>query len=172
MAREGALPKIFGDIHPRYLTPGFATLAMGAVSVVWYLGLVALADKNVLTDSVAATAIGIAFYYGLTGFACTVFYRRELFKSAKNFICIGVVPTAGGLMMLALLVAACINYSSPDQNKTAFFGIGGALVFALGALVLGLLLMAWARLALPDFFRRQPGVVDPAQVGADTAHRP
>ena len=28
----------------------------------------------------------IAFYYGLTGFACVVYYRRELFKSVKNFV--------------------------------------------------------------------------------------
>ena len=43
---------------------------MGAVSIVWYLALVLFGDNNVLTDSVTATAIGIAFYYGLTGFAC------------------------------------------------------------------------------------------------------
>ena len=36
MARAGALPKKFGAIHPRYLTPGFATLVMGAVSIVWF----------------------------------------------------------------------------------------------------------------------------------------
>ncbi len=172
MAREGALPRIFGDIHPRYRTPGFATLAMGAVSIVWYLGLVSLSDNNVLADSVTATAIGIAFYYGLTGFACAMFYRRELLKSATNFICIGLVPVAGGLAMLALFVGSCVNYWSPDQNKTAFYGVGAALIFGLGALVAGVLLMIWARLALPDFFRRKPDVVDPAQVGSDTAHRP
>jgi amino acid transporter len=171
MAREGALPRIFGDIHPRYRTPGFATLAMGAVSIVWYLGLVSLSDNNVLADSVTATAIGIAFYYGLTGFACAMFYRRELLKSATNFICIGLVPVAGGLAMLALFVGSCVNYWSPDQNKTAFHGVGAALIFGLGALAVGVLLMIWARLALPDFFRRKPDVVDPAQVGSDTAHR-
>ena len=172
MAREGALPRIFGDIHPRYRTPGFATLAMGAVSIVWYLGLVSLSDNNVLADSVTATAIGIAFYYGLTGFACAMFYRRELLKSATNFICIGLAPVAGGLVMLALFVGSCVNYWSPDQNKTAFHGVGAALIFGLGALAVGVLLMIWARLALPDFFRRQPDVVDPAQVGADAAPRP
>ena len=61
MARMGALPKAFGAIHPRYLTPSFATLVMGAVSIAWYLGLVFISDNNVLTDSVTATAIGIAF---------------------------------------------------------------------------------------------------------------
>ena len=145
MARVGALPKRFGEIHPRHLTPGFATLAMGAISIVWYIGIVFLSDNNVLADSVTATAIGIAFYYGLTGFACVVYFRREIFKSLKNFVFIGVVPAIGGLSMLALFVGACVNFASPDQNKTSFGGIGAALIFGLGGLGIGVVLMAWAR---------------------------
>ena len=34
----------------------------------------------------------IAFYYALTGFACAIYYRRELTKSVKNFFFIGVGP--------------------------------------------------------------------------------
>jgi amino acid transporter len=168
MARAGALPKKFGEIHPRYLTPGFATLAMGVVSIVWYLGLVLISDNNVLTDSVTATAIGIAFYYGLTGFACVAYYRRELFKSVKNFILIGVVPAAGGIAMLALFVGACVNYLNPDQSKTAIYGIGAALIFGIGALVLGLVLMVLARLALPDFFKRKAEVAEPLPAAIDS----
>ena len=37
----------------------------------------------------------IAFYYALTGFACAIYYRRELTKSAKNFLFIGVGPVVG-----------------------------------------------------------------------------
>ena len=63
--------------------------------------------------------------------------------------------------MLALLIAACVTYSDPSQGKTAFHGIGAPLVFGIGALVAGIVLMAWARLALPDFFRRKREVFDP-----------
>ncbi len=164
MARVGALPKRFGDIHPRHLTPGFATLAMGAISIAWYIGIVFLSDNNVLADSVTATAIGIAFYYGLTGFACVVYFRREIFKSLKNFVFIGVVPAIGGLSMLALFVGACVNFANPDQNKTSFDGIGAALIFGLGGLGIGVLLMAWARLSLPAFFRRRREVAQPDMV--------
>jgi hypothetical protein len=128
---------------------------------------VCLSNNNVLADSVTATGIGIAFYYGLTGFACAVFYRHELAKSARNFVFMGLIPVAGGLIMLALLIGACITYESPDQNKTSFDGIGAALIFGLGALVLGVPLMGWSRLALPGFFQRQPDVADPAQVAAE-----
>jgi amino acid transporter len=169
MARAGALPKKFGEIHPRYLTPSFATLAMGAVSIVWYIGLILISNNNVLTDSVTATAIGIAFYYGLTGFACVVYHRRELLNDLRSFVFMGVVPAAGGVIMLMLFIAACINYSDPAQGKASFHGIGAALIFGVGAIVLGLLFMALARLALPDFFKRKREVFDPARRPHDRA---
>jgi amino acid transporter len=169
MAHAGAIPKRFGAIHPRYLTPGFATMFMGAFSIVWYIALSYIPNADILADSVTATAFGIAFYYALTGFACAAYYRRELRKSAKNFILIGVIPALGGLIMLALFVMACQSYVKPDQDNTSIFGIGPPLVFGVGALVLGLILMVVARLALPDFFRRKLEVVDPAHVAAETA---
>ena len=169
MARMGALPQIFGDIHPRYLTPSFATLVMGAVSIAWYVGLVFISDNNVLTDSVTATAIGIAFYYGLTGLACVVYYRHEHMKGVKNFVFYGALPALGTIIMFALLVAACINYSDPSQGKTSIHGIGAPLVFGVGAIVFGVILMVLARLALPNFFRRKREVFDPVHVTAETA---
>ncbi len=162
MARAGSLPKEFAEIHPRHLTPGVATLAMGAVSIAWYLALVIFSNNNVLTNSVTATAIGIAFYYGLTGFACVAYFRREIFKSAKNFIFIGLIPAVGGLSMTALFVGSCINYASPDQSKTSFAGVGAALIFGAGGMLIGVVLMLWMRLVLPAFFRRRTEVADPA----------
>ncbi len=167
MARAGALPRKFAEIHPHYLTPSFATLVMGVISIIWYLGITFISNNDVLTDSVTATAIGIAFYYGLTGFACVVFYRRELLNSFKNFVFIGLVPALGGLAMLALFIESCINYSNPDQDKTSFHGIGAALIFGVGALVLGLIIMAFARVGFPLFFKRRPEVVDPALIAPE-----
>ena len=69
MARFGAIPKIFGRIHPRYLTPDVSTLMMGAVSLVWTLVIINV-SQNVLSDSITGIGFGIAFYYGFTGFAC------------------------------------------------------------------------------------------------------
>jgi amino acid transporter len=167
MARAGALPKRFANVHPRYRTPGFATLAMGAVSIVYYVGLALLPNGDILNDSVTATAFGIAFYYGLTGFACVIFYRRELGKNLRNFIFIGIVPALGGLIMLALFVLAFASFRQPDQDSTAIFELGPPLVLGVGALLLGLIAMAVARLCLPDFFEREAEVVDPALVAAE-----
>ena len=66
---------------------------MGVVSIVWYVGLT-LVSEDVLGDSIAALGLMIAFYYGLTGFACTWYYRKEIFKSVKAFFAVGVMPAA------------------------------------------------------------------------------
>ncbi len=68
---------------------------MGALSIVWYVGLTLISD-NVLVASIAALGLMIAFYYGITGFACAIYFRHELLKSAKNFFFIGVCPVVGG----------------------------------------------------------------------------
>ena len=169
MAREGAIPAKFAEIHPRYRTPGFATLVTGGASIVWYVLLTFLPTGGILAASVTATAFGIAFYYALTAFACVAYYRRELGKSLENLLVMGVLPGLGGLMMAALFVEACISYAHPDDGQTALFGVGPALVFGVGALALGFVLMLLARLSLPAFFDRETEVVDPAAVGADVA---
>jgi amino acid transporter len=161
MARARAIPKAFGDIHPEHLSPGVATLAMGGVSIVWYVVMTIL-SQNVLTDSILALGLGIAFYYGLTGLACVVYYRRHIFDSAKNFVFIGVLPLLGSAILAALFVKSCVDLGRTNSGDTVIFGVGGPLVIGLGALLLGVPLMLWANLKYRDFFRRRPGVVDPA----------
>src|SRR5262249_4476924 len=80
MARFKSIPSAFGRIHERYLTPSVSTLTMGAVSLVWTLFIINV-SQNVLADSITGLGFQIAFYYGLTGFACVIYYRKEIFKS-------------------------------------------------------------------------------------------
>jgi amino acid transporter len=167
MARSRAIPTRFGAIHPRYLSPSLATLAMGGVSVVWYVVMTIL-SKHVLSDSILALGLGIAFYYGLTGFACAVFYRRELLKSARSFFFVGVLPVAGGTILFALFIKSCFDLSKKSAGSTVIFGLGGPFVIGLGALVIGIPLMLLAQWKLPDFFKRTPELADPSIV----AHAP
>jgi len=152
MAVAGALPKRFAEIHPRFLSPSFATLVMGGISIVWYVGLTIL-SKNVLEDSILAIGLSIAFYYALTGFACVVIYRRELLSSTRNFVLIGVLPAVGGLIMLVLFCKSC--FSLTNAGSTALFGLSAPLVIGLGTLLFGFVVMAFARWGLPGFFRRK-----------------
>jgi amino acid transporter len=160
MARKGALPRMFARIHPRYQTPDVSTLLMGAVSIVWYVGLTAVSE-NILADSIAALGLMIAFYYGITGFACAVYYRRELTKSVRNFVYVGVLPVLGGLSLAGIFVKSCYDLGKVDSGSTKILGVGGPLVIGLGGLLLGVVLMIWWNLTHPEFFRRRLEVADP-----------
>jgi amino acid transporter len=150
MGAYRALPRKFADIHPRYLTPTWATWGMGIASIVFYVGLT-LISENVLADSISATGLLIAFYYGLTGFACVWFYRREL--RGRGLWTKGVLPGLGGLMLLVAFVLSSIDYASADAGSTTVFGIGGVFVIGIGAIALGAVLMlVYSRIA-PAFFR-------------------
>ena len=41
----------------------------------------------------------IAFYYGLTGFACVWYYRKSLTESTRSFWLRGVLPLLGGVIL-------------------------------------------------------------------------
>ena len=53
-------------------------------------------------DAVTAIGLYIAFYYGLTGFACVWYYRKTLTSSARNLWMQGILPVTGRLIMYVL----------------------------------------------------------------------
>ncbi len=160
MARAKALPHSLGKVHPRYLTPHVSTIAMGAASIVWYVGLT-IVSEDILFDSLAALGLMIAFYLGITGFACTIYYRRELLRSVKNLFFIGVGPTVGGAILFYLLIKNGIELADPANSESgnSWLGLGPPLVIAVAFLILGVLLMVVQWRKLPAFFRRRPEVV-------------
>src|SRR4029077_4740201 len=120
MAAHGAIPKHFARINPRFLTPGVSTIWMCVVSIACFVALNSL-SSNILGDSVTATGFGIAFYYGLTGFACFWYFRRELTKSLRNLVCVGLLPLIGCLVLFTLL-----SYDIYQQTDPAFSNVGHA----------------------------------------------
>ncbi|MDQ6607199.1 MAG: APC family permease [Actinomycetota bacterium] len=172
MGRAGAIPKQFGNVHPRYLSPGFSTIWMGTVSMIVYVLLSVTSHDNLIADAFTSLALTIAFYYGFTGFACVIFYRRHLFASLKNFVMIGVLPLAGGLILTWVLIKAVIDYSKPHSGYAKpFLGIGSPIAIALATIILGIVLMLIQWRIAPEFFRRKPEVVDPASFAASPAGR-
>ena len=152
-----ALPASFAKIHRTYLTPTTSTIAMGVVSIAFYV-LFTLISPNLLTALIGAVGLMIAFYYGLTGFACVWFYRKTLTSSARDFMMRGVLPLAGGLILAAVFVYGLIQYAKPDWlvddsgNNVTIFGFGAVAVVGIGALALGVVMMVIWWIASPDFF--------------------
>lgn len=150
MATYRALPRRFAEIHPRFFTPTWSTWGMGIASVVFYVGLTRV-SKNVLADSITAVGLLIAFYYGLTGFACVWYYRHQL--RGRDLWMKGVLPFLGGLMLLAAFVKSAVDYADPNVGKTTVFGLGGVFIVGIGSLLFGAVLMLGYSRAAPAFFR-------------------
>jgi amino acid transporter len=159
MARAGALPERLGVVHPRYMTPHVATILFGVLSIVWYVGLT-IVSENILFDSIAALGLLIAFYYGLTGFACAIYYRREGRKSLKGLLFAVVAPALGGLMLGWILVKSIIDLSDPANSESgnSWFGLGPPLVIGIGFMVLGVVLMLWWSRGQRAFFGQKAQV--------------
>jgi amino acid transporter len=162
MARFGAIPAAFGRIHHRYLTPDVSTLVMGAMSLAWTLFIINV-STSVLGDAIIGLGFQIAFYYGLTGFACVVYYRREIFKSVRNFIMVGVAPLLGGGLLTFIFVKAFSTYQNPEETETGseFLGFGVPVAIGVGLILLGVVVMFFANYVYPRFFSRKREVVDP-----------
>lgn len=159
MGAKGAIPDYWARVSPRFQTPTNATVWMGVLSVVWYVGL-KLISENVYYDAIAALGLMIAFYYGLTGYACALYYRHELLQSGRNLLLMGVLPIAGGIALTWAFVKSSIDLADPANSYTGaeLFGLGVPLALSIGLGLLGLLLMVLWRLRSPDFFRRRPEV--------------
>ena len=71
---------------------------MGATAVGFYLVL-SIISENALADSIASLGLAVAFYYGITAFACVAYFRKTLFRSARNFFLRGLLPLLGGIGM-------------------------------------------------------------------------
>jgi amino acid transporter len=164
MATYRAIPKSFAKIHPRYLTPTVSTIVMGAVSAVLYVIMNYISAGFVIADAVTAIGLYIAFYYGLTGFACAWYYRKTLRQSQRNLWMRGILPALGGLIMYAAGgwsiwadwdVASENSYTSWLMPFWPHWYIGGAFVVAFLSALVGLICGIWVRFAMPAYFRKQ-----------------
>lgn len=163
MARRHAMPRTLGRIHPRFRTPDVSTWTVAVIAAVWYV-VVDLISENALIDSVSALSLLIAFYYGLTGVACAVYYRRELLRSVPNFLLIGVGPLVGAFLLFWLLVQSIVDMADPENSYTgqAWLGVGPPLVIGVFIFAVGLVFMVGWRLHDRRYWNEKPGVVDPA----------
>jgi amino acid transporter len=168
MGTYRAFPQRFATVHPRFQTPSFATLAAGVGAATFY-AVLTFASENVLTDTIYSLGIMICFYYGLVAFACIWYFRRELTRSASDFVYKLLFPLLGGLGLALVFFITLRDSASPDYGSGAsVLGVGLVLVLGLGLIAIGLLFMLWQRSRDPAFFRGETLVKDtPALVVED-----
>lgn len=156
MAVSGAFPDKFKEVHPEYGTPAFGTWVIGAAAIIWYV-VGSWISQNFLFDSLSALSIVVAFYYGLTGLACAIYWRKELRRSLKGFLLVGVAPVVGAITLFVLLVMAMVEYADPaaSYTETAILGMGAPLFMALLIFVVGLALMVVSRMTFAQAYFRK-----------------
>jgi amino acid transporter len=161
MATYKAIPSAFGRVHKRFLTPTVSTVVMGLVSIALYVALNYQSNgSGVIADSVTALGAMIAFYYGLTGFACVWYFRKSLTESSRNLWLRGIVPLAGAVILwFAMFWFLWYNWVTPSNSYTTWTipgthrVVGGVIILDVAAIVLGIVLffIYWA--VRPAFFR-------------------
>ncbi len=172
MAHWKAVTALLGRVHKRYLTPTVSTLGMGAVSIAVTVPLLLLSE-HVLTDSITAIGFPICFYYGFTGIACAVYYRRELFKSAHNFLLLGLAPLTGGLMLFYVFYKALVFYGETEHVESSpILGITLPIWMGVGGLLLGVVLMLISRPFFREFFSRKTETARPGLLEEPVEHAP
>jgi amino acid transporter len=166
MAAYKALPKAFAKVHPRFMTPTISTVVMGVISIVVYVGMNYSSNGiGVIGDAVIAIGLYIAFYYGLTGFACTWYYRKNLTSSTRNLFMQGIFPALGGLMLWFLGGwSVWLDYDVATENDYTMWTVpglnwqvGGAFVIAVASLLVGIVVFLYCRYVKPGppFFKKQ-----------------
>jgi amino acid transporter len=160
MAAYRAIPYKFARIHPRYLTPTWSTVGMGVVSAAVYLVLTGI-SSNIVNDSIDSVGLMIAFYYGMTGFSCFWYYRKDAgsMPVAEKWRLL-VAPFLGGVILLVLFIYAADQYWNPNYGYTVLklpfwpdWRIGGTFLIGIGSLVIGAVLMVIYRFIAPPFFK-------------------
>jgi amino acid transporter len=127
MAKEKTLPARFGQLHPEWHTPVFATAVVAVVSlVIFVVSSFAHSVNQVLGDAISAIGLQIAVYYSLAGLTAVVAFRKLAFKSASNFLLMFLFPLLGGAFMLFIFVESLTSGSLSSTD--IWIGIGAILI--------------------------------------------
>jgi amino acid transporter len=155
MAHWKAVTSLLSRMHKRYLTPTVSTLGFGLLSIAVTVPLLLLSE-SVLADSVTAIGFPICFYYGFTGVACPIYFRRDLTESARNFFLLGVGPLLGGLILWGVGLKAAFYYGhAANVESKPILGITLPLWLGIGGMILGLVIMLVSRPYFREFFSRK-----------------
>ena len=122
MGRDGAMPTAFGAVDQRTETPVRAMyLLIGVGLVVLWVSSLMPTINVIITDSVNAIGIQVAYYYGLAGLVAA-WMLRDLYKeSVWRWIAFCLFPAASAIFLFVMALYAITTFNT----ITNLVGIGG-----------------------------------------------
>ena len=171
MAVYKAIPAKFGEVHPRYKTPGFATLVMGATAIGFYL-ILSLISTDALADSIASLGWP---WRSTTGSPPSPVWST----SAAPCSAAPGTSSSAGCCRCSAGSAWCPPSSWPRSSTSTrstprprFGPLGGIFVIGIGMLALGVPLMIACAVRLKAFFRGETLNADTPILVPDTGEPP
>jgi amino acid transporter len=124
-ARDGALRPQYAKLHKSWKTPWLATsVIVGFGLALLFLSSFFPSINLIIKDSVNAIGFQVAFYYGLSGYACVWRFRKQAMTSISSFLLLLLWPAISATFLVFI---AC--YSIPTFDLvTLLIGIGGIAV--------------------------------------------
>jgi amino acid transporter len=122
MGRDGAMPPFFGFVDARTQTPVRAMLVLIGVGLllVWGSSLMPTVHQ-IISDSVSAVGVLVAYYYGLAGLAAGWAFRIAYRESIMRWLGTALFPALSGLALIGLGVYAITTF----DLITKIVGVGG-----------------------------------------------
>src|SRR5580692_5399638 len=125
MGRDGALPRLFGEVSEKTQSPTRAMYLLIGIGLVLLWGSSLMPSVGaIITASVNAVAIQVTYYYGLAGLVAAWTFRRE---AGLRWLALSLFPGLSGLTLIGLGVYAITTFNLVTQ----IVGVGG---FVLGIL--------------------------------------
>lgn len=125
MGRDGAMPHLFGKVSAKTQSPVMAMyLLIGIGLVLLWASSLMPSVSAIITASVNAVAIQVAYYYGLAGLVAAWSFRRA---AGLSWLTLCLFPGLSGFALIGLGIYAITTFNL----ITVIVGVGG---FASGIL--------------------------------------
>jgi amino acid transporter len=141
MGRDRVIYEKFAEIHPRFQTPWLAGLVITVLAL--FLMILSSSSESigaVMESLISAIGVMVSFYYGMTGLACTYYYRKVLHRNKKILFMRGIWPASSAIFLLILGVM---------QFPTLGWSVS---LLTIGAIAIGCLPMAYYRIRYRSSF--------------------
>jgi len=90
-----ALPGSLAKVSRRFATPAIASVVVGVLLIaIFWVYMLATSVEDAFCDVIDTAGLLFAIFYILTALATIAYYRRRVFSGPRDFVILGVLPSA------------------------------------------------------------------------------